>query len=88
MSSLKLPKMLINAVETFSKNLTWAAHFFLHPEEKPPAREWYGFKSLRAAPKVKELDEFKNSLSELVQNVEFNKISNQFLKSLDEMADH
>ena len=35
-------KMLINAVETFSKNLTWAAHFFLHPEEKPPSENGMG----------------------------------------------
>ena len=36
---------------------------------------------------MKELDEFKDSLSELVQNVEFNKNSNQFLKSLDDKLD-
>ena len=77
-------KMLINAVGTFSKNLTWAAFFFLNPQEKPPMREWFGFKSLRAPPIVKELDEFKDSLSKLVQTVEFNKNSNQFLKSLDD----
>ena len=45
-------KMLINAVGIFSKNIRWAAYFFLHPEEKPPMKEWYGFKSLRAPPKV------------------------------------
>ena len=77
-------KMLINAVETFSKNIRWAALFFLNPEDKPPMREWYGFKSLKAPPRVKELDGFEDDLSELVQNVEFNKKSNQFLKSLND----
>jgi hypothetical protein len=74
--------MLINAIATFSRNVQWAAHFFLHPEEKPAAKEWYGFKSLRAPPKLKELEEFQEGLLELVDNVEFNKKSNQFLESL------
>ena len=64
-------KMLINAVGIFSKNIRWAAYFFLHPEERPPIKDWYGFKSLSAPPKVKYLDKFEDGLSELVETVEF-----------------
>ena len=43
---------LIFSVETFVKNLRWRSHFFLNPQEKP-SKETYGFKSLKAAPKLK-----------------------------------
>ena len=72
-------KMLINSVD---RNVRWAAHFFLHPEDCPPRKEWYGFKSIRAAPQVKELKDFQNDLSDLVLKVEFNQKSNQFLNYL------
>ena len=44
-------------------------------------------KSINAPPQVDELKDFEDDISELVQNVEFNKKSNQFLKSLDNTID-
>ena len=57
-------------METFVKNIRWRAHFFLNPQEKP-AKEKYGFKSLKAAPKVKDLQKLEDGMCEMVRQIEF-----------------
>ena len=64
-------RMFINAVEIFDKNLRWAAHFFLNPSEAPKSKNWFGFKSNRPAPQVKELNNFQDDLAKLTQNLKF-----------------
>ena len=74
---------LISSVETFVKNIRWRAHFFLNPQEKP-SKEKYGFKSLKAAPKVKDLQKLEDGMCEMVRQIEFKKFSNSFQRKLKE----
>ena len=74
---------LIHSVETFVRNLRWRAYFLLHPQERPQ-KEKYGFKSLRAAPKIKELQKLEDALYDLVKNIRFRKYSNSFQRQLKE----
>ena len=74
---------LIFSVETFVKNLRWRSYFFLNPQEKP-SKETYGFKSLKAAPKIKELQKLEDGMFDLVRNIEFKKFSNAFQRKLKE----
>ena len=74
---------LISSVETFVKNLRWRAFFFLNPQEKPTKNK-FGFKSLRAAPKIKELQKLEDGLYDIVKNVKFRKFSNTFQRKLKE----
>ena len=72
---------LICSVETFVRNIRWRAHFFLNPDERPK-KEKFGFKSLKAAPKIKELQKLEDGLYDLVRNVTFKKFSNAFQRKL------
>ena len=75
-------KMFINAVETFDKNLRWAAFFFLNPDKVPLHKNMYGFKSNNPAPPVKELKPFQDDLLKLTQNLEFRTHTNEFMEEL------
>ena len=57
---------LISSVETFVKNLRWRSFIILNPQEKP-IKNNQGFKSLKAAPKIKELQKLEDSLHDLVK---------------------
>ena len=74
---------LISSVETFVKNLRWRCFFFLNPQAEP-SKENYEFKSLRQAPKIKELQKLEDALYEMVKHVEFRKFSNEFQRKLKE----
>ena len=77
-------KMFINAVEIFDKNLRWAAHFYLNPNEVPPEKNWYGFKSNNPPPQVKELKFFEEDLLKMTQRLEFKPRTNEFMAVLNE----
>ena len=85
MKNISLPSQkeyilgLIYSVETFVKNLRWRAYFFLNPQEKT-SKNKYGFKTLKAAPKVKELQSFEDGLFNMVKDVKFKKYSKFFSK--------
>ena len=74
-------KQLIHSVEIFVRNLRWRSFFFLNPSEKPE-KETYGFRSIRAAPGVRELEKLEDSLYDLVKNVKFRKYSNSLQRDL------
>ena len=75
-------EMMIHAIEKFGKNITWRAFFKLNPQIVSKTKETYGFGSLRAPPRLKELKEFEKDLVKLMQNIRFRKRSNSFLGSL------
>ena len=62
---------LINSFEKFNRNLHWKAHFFLNPQNKETTKETFGFKSISKAPKVPELNDFEDSMIDLIKTVEF-----------------
>ena len=72
---------LTHSCEKFVRNLRWRAIFFLEPSTKPE-KETYDFRSIRAAPKIKELDKLEDSLYDLVRNIKFRKYSNNFQRVL------
>ena len=57
---------LTHSVEKFVKNLRWRAHFFLNPDKKSD-KETYGFKSIKAAPKIQELEELEDRLYTMIK---------------------
>ena len=67
--------------EKFVRNLRWRANFFLNPSTKPE-KETYDFRSIKAAPKIKELEKLEDSLYDLVRNIKFRKYSNNFQRVL------
>ena len=73
-------KFFLHAVTTFDRTLRY---FFLHPEKVPEYKNWFGFKSNKAAPQVEELKEFRADLLQLAENLEFRNTSNDFMKKLD-----
>ena len=74
---------LIHSVEKFVRNLRWRAYFYLNPQQKPQ-KETYDFKSLRAAPKIKELQKLEDAMYDLVRNIVFRRYSNVFQRKLKE----
>ena len=87
MKSISLPSQkeylmqLINSVETFVSNLRKRSYFFLNPLQRPQ-KEKFGFKSIKAAPKLKELRKLEDNLYDLVKKVKFRKFSNAFQRKL------
>ena len=68
---------LITAVEKFIKNLRWRAFFFLNPNDRPE-KETYGFKTMKATPKIEELKQLEERLRIMIRDLEFRKFSNDF----------
>ena len=87
MKNISLPSQkeyvlqLIHCVEIFVRNLRWRAYFYLNPQQKPQ-KENFDFKSLKAAPKIKELQWLEDAMYELVRNIKFKKYSNEFQRKL------
>ena len=73
---------LIQAADTFIRNLRWRAHFFLNPNEKASQKQTFGFKSIRSPPHVPELKPFEDGILELIKGVEFRNQHNQFQTEL------
>ena len=74
---------LIYSVEKFINNLCWHAYFFLNPTEKP-AKETFGFKSVRASPHINELKDFEKRLKIMIRDVVFRPFTNEFQSKLKE----
>ena len=72
---------LLHSVEKFIRNLKWRAHFFLNPSKRE-RKECFGFRSIKAAPIVKDLDHLVKRLYFLVLNIEFRNYDNHFLNRL------
>ena len=72
---------LIHSTETFVRNLRWRSYFFLNPQPSEK-KEKFEFRSIRAAPQIKELQKLEDSLYELVKNIKFRKYTNDLQKVL------
>ena len=59
----------------------WRAHFHVKPAERPP-KETVGFKSIRKAPQIKELDELETRLKSMIRNIEFRPYYSPFQNNL------
>ena len=77
-------EMMIGAIEKFDRNLSWRAYFKLNPHLVTKSKENFGFRSTKAAPRVKELNAFERDLVKLLQNVKFRRRGKPFLTNLKE----
>ena len=59
-------EMMIHAIEKFGRNISWRAFFKLNPHMVSKTKETYGFGSLRAPPRLKELKDFEKDLVKLM----------------------
>ena len=75
-------KMIIQAADRFIQKIRWRTHFYLNPQETPVHKENYGFKSIKAPPITPDLKPFEDGILNLVQNVEFKYLSNNFQENL------
>ena len=76
-------KLLLSKVESFMNRTRWKAYFHLNPDEVPPHKKTYGFKSVRTAPQVKELIDFEKELADLVSSgLKFKPFVNSYQKEL------
>ena len=70
-------------VESFIKRIRWKAHFFDQSlEDNVPKNDNFGFKSTHTPPVNSHLANFENDLYELVRNIEFRHVKNEFLDKL------
>ena len=75
---------LVEMTERLTQRMRWKAFFFLNPEKAPRQIENYGFKTKNTAPHIKELEEFEQSMLELLQNIAFTPHQNTLLHTLAE----
>ena len=63
---------LIEKTESLIQRMRWKAFFFLNTNtDDTTTKETYGFKSKRSPPHMKELDEFEDSMLDMIQNIQF-----------------
>ena len=79
---------LIAKIELFMKKLLWKATFFINNSkettESCASGSVYGLKSNKCLPQVKELIPFEDDLIDLVKNIKFRKVRNDFQMKLHE----
>ena len=62
---------LIEMTEKLTQRMRWKAYFFLNPDKKPKQTETFGFKTRNMAPHIKELTNFEQDMTQLIQNIKF-----------------
>ena len=92
--NIPLPtKCLLEKIELVIKRMHWKAHFFLKKndteEENDSASEpendhaYYGLKSKRTPPKIDEMANFERDMLNIVDNLKFRQVKNEFQSKLD-----
>ena len=81
---------LIEKIELFIKKLRWKAIFFINnskeTSESCASGSVYGLKSNKCLPQLKELIPFEDDLVDLVKNIKFRKVRNDFqMKLLEDL---
>ncbi len=75
-------KCLIEKTESLLRRMRWKAFFYLNPQAISPEKETFGFNSTKTPKPVTELTNFENKMTNLIQNVEFKTVNNEFQKKL------
>ena len=77
-------KRLVEMTESVMKRFRWRAFFFLKNEEEGGAHDdkKYGFNSRKCPPQIDELKHFEHDVAELIKNVRFRRICDDFQKTL------
>ena len=70
---------MIHKLETFIKRIRWKAFFFENENEyTSEITTNFGFKSVKTPPKNDQLNQFESDLYDMVQNIEFKKVTSNF----------
>ena len=86
-------KRLIEKVENVIKRMRWKAFFFERNEnedqdelndEQNNQDHKYGFKSRKCPPQIEDMEKFEDDLLEMVKNIKFRKVHDEFQDSLRE----
>ena len=72
-------------VESFVRRLRWKAYHFWkeNRENNSDQCENFGFKAVVTPPQNKDLNAFENDMYDMIKNVEFTNIRNEFLDHLN-----
>ena len=84
-SKNKYLTVLIEKIESFIRRMRWKAFWFENTSEKADA-ETYGFKSEYAPPKNEKLTPFEDDLYDMIRNVQFDRVSDEFQNKLKQDA--
>ena len=85
-SKLQYQKQLISKVEKFVTNLRWKWFFITNPTDSEK-KQTFGFKSNNSVPQFNELEQlkgFEEDLLNLIENVKFKPIEDQFQRKMRE----
>ena len=75
-------KRLIDKVENVVNRMRWKSHFFLH-EPNATAEYNFGLKSKKSPPVVIEMKAFEEDLINMMENIQFRKVTDTFLDNLN-----
>ena len=75
-------KSLIEKTESFIKRIRWKVFHFENLSENDKPEEKYGFKSSKTPPQNPALNEFENDVYDLISNVEFRAVDDEFQKKM------
>ena len=67
---------LVHKTRNFMKNVKWKVYHYLNPRRTIQNKETFGFKSANDPPSIVQLKEFEDGMISLVENIKFNKHSN------------
>ena len=77
---------LITKTEKVIKRMRWKCLVFLG--KRNSSNESYSFKSVKCPPTIQEVTDFENDLQQMIKNVEFRQISNNFQGKLKNDIEH
>ena len=75
-------KRLIEKVEHVVSRMRWKAHFFLNGPNITD-KHTYGLKSKKSPPPITQMKRFEQDLARMIENIEFRKVNDKFLTTLD-----
>ena len=75
-------KQLVIKAESFVQRMRWKAHFFLNGEGSTKSFK-YGLPTRNSAPVVPEIKAFEDDLIDLISNIKFRNINDDFLNNIE-----
>ena len=71
-------KLLTDKVEKLIKRVRWKVFYFENPDTRDNKPENFGFRSTKCPPQHSDLKNFENDLLDLIQNISFKQVHNEF----------
>ena len=76
---------MVEKVESFVRRLRWKTYHFRKENRKNNSDQCksFGFKTVATPPQNEDLNAFENDMNDMIRNVEFTNIRNEFLDHLN-----